>query len=211
MDQDTLRFINTFGPWLSAIGTLIAVAVSLHLARRSDQLKLEVRVGLRNVGVMPALVKPYTFFLRPNVISDAPPDLLVVSVTNLGRRTARLAQMWWHAGGRARVLGISLPKFRWASRLSFLWTPIINEYSFEFPKILADGDSAFYSWPLEGGGGLKRNFTKSFDNEFAGWWGAIRLRRLRFYVATSTGEVFRQKPEKELLQLFKELAKKPIR
>jgi hypothetical protein len=65
MDQETWRFINTFAPWLSAIGTLTAVAVSLYLARRSDRQKLEVRVGLRNVAVLTDRLlssKPLCFF-----------------------------------------------------------------------------------------------------------------------------------------------------
>jgi hypothetical protein len=197
MDQDTWRFINTFAPWFSAVGTLTAVAISLYLARRSDLQKLEMRVGLRNVGVIPGHLlkdKPYTFFLRPNVISNQPPDLLVVSVTNVGRRTARLTHIYWQAGRGT----------------NFLWTPMRNDYSFDFPpkEPLADGEQAFYSWPLAGHGGLNRNFRQSFDATFDGWKGAWRLWRLRLCVATSTGDVFRQKPEKELLQLFKKLAKK---
>jgi hypothetical protein len=195
LDPETWRFINTFAPWAAAIATFSAVAVSLHLARRSDRQKLEVRVGLRNVGVMPQRLikdKPYTFFSRPHVISDVPPDLIVVSVTNVGRRTAKVTQIYWRAGRGT----------------SFIWIPLSNDYSFDFPTPLADGDSAFYSWPLAGGGGFERNFSKSFGDEFAGWRGAVRLWRLRLCVSTSTGDVFRERPEKELRQLFWKLAGK---
>ena len=194
MDQETWRFINTFAPWLSAIGTLTAVAVSLYLARRSDRQKLEVRVGLRNVAVLtdrPLSSKPF-MFLSVNVISNVPPALVVVTVTNVGRRPVKLASMSWQAG-RGR---------------HFLWTTMNNEYSYKFPITLGDGEPAFYSWPVAG---LKKNFTESFGDEFAGFRGAIRLRRLRLCVSTSTGDMFRQKPEKGVLELFKELAneKKP--
>jgi hypothetical protein len=53
MDRETWRFINTFAPWLSAVGTLVAVAVSLYLARKSNRIELEVSAGLRKVAHLP--------------------------------------------------------------------------------------------------------------------------------------------------------------
>lgn len=48
VDEETWKFINTFAPWLSAIGsTLSAVATSLWLAQRDRRVKLSVRASLR--------------------------------------------------------------------------------------------------------------------------------------------------------------------
>ena len=149
MDWDW-RFINTLAPWFSAIGTVSAVVTSLYLARRSDRQMLEVRAGLRTIAVVrggSSGVKDYPFFVRPNVFSNQPPTVLMVSVTNIGRRTAHLAHIYWQVG-RGR---------------SFDGHPPRNELSFEFPIKLADGESAFYSWPLAG---LEKSFI--FGDSFAG-------------------------------------------
>ena len=41
-DRETWLFINGFAPWLAALGTLLAVIVSLHLARRASRLDIRV-------------------------------------------------------------------------------------------------------------------------------------------------------------------------
>ena len=47
MSQKTWRFINTFAPWLSALGTITAVLVALYLARMDRRIQLEVSAGHR--------------------------------------------------------------------------------------------------------------------------------------------------------------------
>jgi hypothetical protein len=46
LDQETWRFINTFAPWLSAAGTVTAVAVSLYLARQDRRVRLSVNASI---------------------------------------------------------------------------------------------------------------------------------------------------------------------
>jgi hypothetical protein len=48
--------------------------------------------------------------------------------------------------------------------------------------------------------------AKEFRAQFTGFYGSIRLWLLRVCVTTSTGEVFRCKPEKELRELVRKIA-----
>jgi hypothetical protein len=41
-DTETWKFINTFAPWVSAIGTIAAVITSLYLAIRDYKIRLKV-------------------------------------------------------------------------------------------------------------------------------------------------------------------------
>lgn len=178
MDQDTWRFINTFAPWASAIGTIIAVVTSLYLARRSDRQKLEVPIGLR---IVPHLDVPRH-------------EVLWVGITNVSRRTTTITLLY-------------LQPVPWRKR-SFPLIPVQGSaYTASLPTTLDDGKAADYMWPRF----MLEETFKHCGDEFTGWWGAVRLHLMCLCVATSTGLVFRRKPEKELLQLFKELAKKPIR
>lgn len=98
MDRESWRFINTFAPWLSALGTITAVVVSLWLARRQG-------IRLRaSVGVFKELVGP-----NPGSRS------VLASVTNCGVRPVRISNIYWQPfpwsrGGyiTARGLGAAL-------------------------------------------------------------------------------------------------------
>ena len=46
MDRETWKFINTFAPWVSALGTTAAVIVSLYLALRTARVKIRVGSGI---------------------------------------------------------------------------------------------------------------------------------------------------------------------
>jgi len=74
--------INSFAGWVSGIGTLLAVIVSLYLARQDSRIRLKLSAGLRQV-----------FTTGP-----APPegrDFIVISVTNIGRRAASVTGLFW--------------------------------------------------------------------------------------------------------------------
>lgn len=58
MDVEFWKFINTFAPWLSALGTIAAVVVSLYLARRDKSIRLEVSAGHRLLAT-PGVKGPY--------------------------------------------------------------------------------------------------------------------------------------------------------
>src|SRR5882672_594175 len=171
MDQDTWRFINTFAPWFSAIGTFTAVVVSLYLARKTNWPDLDLRFGIRIVG---------------GVLDRPAATVVCLIITNVGHRTTTVNKIFFRA----------LP---WRKKGSF-WIPPKNIYSVDFPITLTDGQSATYSSPVPE---FETNFVQGFaDEQLRGFPGrAIRLRLLRIYAGTSTGELFRAKPEKSLLRL----------
>jgi hypothetical protein len=45
MDKEIWQVINTFAPWLSAIGTVSAVIASLYLATRDRRISLKISAG----------------------------------------------------------------------------------------------------------------------------------------------------------------------
>ncbi|MBT4733308.1 hypothetical protein HOB87_15285 [Candidatus Woesearchaeota archaeon] len=61
------KFINTFAPWLSAIGTLLAVAVSLYISYSTRKIALTISSG--------------TYVFNENGIDE---EYLAIYVTNIG-------------------------------------------------------------------------------------------------------------------------------
>ncbi|MFZ5452098.1 MAG: hypothetical protein ACOZF2_09560 [Thermodesulfobacteriota bacterium] len=84
MSQDTWKFINTFAPWLAAIGTITTALVALYLARMDRNIRLEISVGHRLI-VTPGLSGPY-------------PEFLFIRVVNIGHREAQVINIGWKAG-----------------------------------------------------------------------------------------------------------------
>jgi hypothetical protein len=77
---------NSFSNWLSAIGTIAAVAVSLHLARKSGRPRISLSAGHRLV-------------LTPGS-KDKPKEVLVFRVVNTGDRNVRVTNIGWRIGLR---------------------------------------------------------------------------------------------------------------
>lgn len=46
LDSQTIQILNTIGTWIAGIGTLVASAVALLLARRVEKVKLNAKVGV---------------------------------------------------------------------------------------------------------------------------------------------------------------------
>ncbi len=112
-DQDTWQFINSFAPWLAAIGTVAAVITSLYIALRQERIKIKVRATLQILlvqGEGPGHGAEYIGF----------------DVTNLGGRTATVTHLFWRTG---------IFKKR-----QYVWIPPENPFSGQIPAKLEDGD-----------------------------------------------------------------------
>ena len=181
MNKEIWEFINSFAPWLSAFGTLAAVITSLYLARRYDRIALKIKLGIRKAAV-----------LRKDGLEHSE-ELVWLNITNLGRRSTTITNLHWQP----------VP---W-SKKGIIWLAPQNKYSSKFPVSLSDGEDANFALPLEE---FRENF-KDFAHElFSGINGAVRLSLLKMSVHTSTGAVFKRRPEKPLLKLFRRLAEEHI-
>jgi hypothetical protein len=78
-NDETWRFINTFAPWLFAIGTIAAVIVSLYLAFKNRRLNLKVTANLTTIQDEGAVIGTYNS----------------VSAVNLGNREVTITGVGW--------------------------------------------------------------------------------------------------------------------
>ena len=85
LDQETWRFINSFAPWLAAIGTVVAVITALYLARKEARIQLNVRALIRCEVI-------------PGTDLGPGPNYLSVEVSNVGRRAATVTHIYWKTG-----------------------------------------------------------------------------------------------------------------
>jgi hypothetical protein len=120
-DHDTWRFINTFAPWLSAIGTLLAVVISLYLARKTKEIKIKASIGHRIV-IEQGISAPY-------------PEFIMIYVVNEGGRVVTITNIGWEIG---------LIRKRYAVQ-----TLTGHPTSHRIPTRLGDGEEATYLIPLE--------------------------------------------------------------
>ena len=103
------------GTWLSSIGTIAAVIVALYLARRIENVRLKVEVGL--MGVLIGNGKPSQ-------------EHVSIIVTNLGERPVTINTVSWAVGkGKKRRFAIQT---------------LNSPFSAQYPVELAHGKSAHF-------------------------------------------------------------------
>lgn len=119
--KETWLFINTFAPWAAAIGSIGAVIVALYLARRSDQLRLDVSAGVRMV-------------VMGGGLDALPEEVVTIRITNIGRREAEVIGLGWRIGIFRRRYLEQMPSF--------------NPLESPLPVRLRDGEEMFRRIPL---------------------------------------------------------------
>lgn len=121
MDTETWRFINTFAPWLSAIGTILAVISSLYLAYAEKPVKLEIRAGRRVIITQGAKGKF--------------PEFFYIDAINTGHRIVTITNISWKKGFFKKQHAVQVtPK---------------NIYSSDMPIKISDGEEAKWLVPLD--------------------------------------------------------------
>lgn len=123
MSQETWKFINTFAPWLAAIGTLMAVGVSLYLARQDKRVRLNITAGYR--------------VIVSQGMQGKPPGVMAIRVVNVGHREAQITGIGWKVG---------LIIKQHAEQMTIQGDGI----SSPLPTRLRDGDEAVYYFPMDG-------------------------------------------------------------
>jgi hypothetical protein len=83
LSEPTLRLLEVAGQWVSGVGALAAVLVSLYLARRQEAVRLRVSAGVR---------------LSVERGSEETPEYVVIRVVNLGYRPVTVSAIGWRVG-----------------------------------------------------------------------------------------------------------------
>lgn len=177
--QDTWRFFNSFADWLSGLGTLAAVWVALHLARRDDSVRLRISGGI--------------WHLFQRGVSDWREEVVNVNITNIGRRPATVTHVWWEVGLVRKV--------------KYLW--VIGDTSLfgvKLPVKLEDGEEATIGFPLKQFDGNIAKWVS--DSRLTGLLGCLRRRRIRVCASTTANCTFRRVINKDLRDRVKDLARK---
>ncbi|MET3229988.1 UNVERIFIED_ORG: hypothetical protein ABIC54_002173 [Burkholderia sp. 1263] len=120
-DKEQWEIANAVATCIAAVATFAAVAVSLWLAQRPDHIRLKVtaqHLVLLSAG------------------SPERPPYAVVTVTNVGRRPAKVTTIGWQAG-------------RGKSAKHFVQSVVRDGMSNSLPTILEDGSEARWFFPLE--------------------------------------------------------------
>ncbi len=121
MGKEFWIFINTFAPWLSAIGTISAVIVSLYLANKDKKIKLKVTAG-------------YRLLLKPSKKGNTD-EYLFIGIVNKWYREVQITNIGWKTGI--------------VRKRRFVQMVIQNDgISSAMPIRLKDGEEAKYFIPL---------------------------------------------------------------
>ena len=168
-DKDTWRFVNTFAPWFSALGTLLAVITSLWLARRSSRLALRV---------FPAIIKT----VYQDEYRTQTSEFVKISVVNHGR-TAVVTGFGW------------LRLMRIGKRKHWVILPPGGTHTTSFPKKLEFGEEASILLPTATFNKDAEWFLQAIRSA---WFPRLEVRLLRVVVFASTGQQFRVALDKHL-------------
>lgn len=179
---ETWKFINSFAPWLAAIGTLAVAIVSLYIAFTPRPVRLKVSAGLR---------------LILTEGQKGRPEFLVISATNIGHRAAVIDNIGWEFGFIRKRHAIQIPPN--------------NRYSSQIPATVNDGATAKWFFPLDrrhDGSEWLDSFIKDFLLPHPRW----NVRFIKVQLFTSIGKTFEVKLDqgmkKKILEKSRELSKK---
>lgn len=179
MSQEEWKFVNTFAPWLSAIGTLAAVLVSLRLARNKVRVSLTVSVNLK------IIYEP-----TRDGYERAKDDYVAIEVVNTGETEATIGNIAWIGRkGWKKVAAVqNLDDGIYAGS--------------KLPTKLKFGEEARYMVRV------KPHWLSQVAPEFIGWpmwWSALQLRCV---VWTSVGQSFKVRPSPTIRRLLVAEAKR---
>jgi hypothetical protein len=177
VDKEIWKFINTFAPWFSALGTFAAVVVSLYLARISRRVRLKVSAGLefRSINREHLEVGRY----------------ICIRIINVGYREAIITNIRWQAG--------FLGKYAMNQQIDSVETfhnpalPIrLKEQEYSEIYLELSDDNFATAWPI-------RDYL-SFRTK-------IRLYSVRLQVTISTGKIFSSRIDRGLRSEFNRMIK----
>ena len=165
----TLQELDVLGTWVAGLGTLLAVIVSLYLARTLGRIKLRVVVGERKIITQG---------------STETPDVVTVLVTNCSQRPARVTHISWQIGFRKKKNFIQMFNSPGYETL---------------PKMLNEGEEGHFVVPYKTHGNDEdwdKSIAQDLLEDSA--LPRLYISTLRCIVSTSIGQQFKVKVEKSL-------------
>jgi hypothetical protein len=179
MNHETWQFVNTFAPWLSAIGTIAAVVTSLWLARNRTRVRLTVSVRLG-------------FIVEPDAAGeyDGPrQEYVCIGVVNTGETEATITSIGW----------LGRPGWR---RTAWLQNLDDDQYAgSKLPVRLKFGEEVSFRLRLQ------PHWLNSASEDMIGRFPWISAYALRLVIWTSIGQSFKVHPERKILAKLVEAAK----
>jgi hypothetical protein len=159
------NIVNTIAQSVSAIGTLLAVVVSLYLARHQTALRLVVRTSV-------------IFTVTPGVPGSQDGPFFSINIANAGFRDVTVTSLGWRLG--------------WLRRRHFFQTLSLHALSGTLPRKLAPSETVDLVFPMQlflSNTSVLR--ASPSDNRLRSW---IDTRSLRLRVGLSTGEALVVRP-----------------
>lgn len=138
LDQEIQVWVAV-GTWVAGLATLTAAVVALYLARRSERVRLKVRVGLTEV-----------------IIGDGSPfqKHLDISVTNIGERPVTINTVGWAIGkGKHRRYCIQT---------------VSGPFTTQYPVELAHGKTANFMVSFVATPNWSEEFARGFVEDTSG-------------------------------------------
>ncbi len=165
----TLQELDVLGTWVAGLGTLLAVIVSLYLARTMGRIKLNVVIGERQI-ITPGLTEI--------------PDVVTVFVTNCSQRPAKVTHISWKIGF-------------WKKK-HFIQMFNVPGYE-TLPKMLNEGEEGHFVVPYKIHGNDEDWDESMAQHLLEGSsLPQLYISTLRCVVSTSVGQQFKVKVEKNL-------------
>lgn len=161
-----IQIANAAGAWVAGIGTLAAVIVSLRLARRASNVRIEAKAHL-------------IFIMNPGS-SGQDDECIGFEVVNLGDRAVIIESVGWTIGKRSWPFG----KRKTTTTVMQRVDPKLGA---ELPKRLEHGERAEFTYSL------REDWAASFVRTMLPA-SASSLHHLRGQVTTAAGDVIEIKP-----------------
>ncbi len=180
MKPTTFNVLNVIGTWLTGVGTVSAVVLSLYLARRDTRIRLRVNAGHRVI-------------VRPG--ADELPDYCSITIVNHGFRRARVTNIGWKSGFIKKRYSIQQIDG--------------NVFSSPLPIELDYGQEATYLIPFRNQDGA-HHWIDEFPKAVLPKWPFLNVWSLKLRVFTSVGKTFEARPEKGLRDRVVESAKRHL-
>ena len=120
MTPEDWKFINTFAPWFSAIGTFLAVVVSLYLAHTSRRQKMKASASIM-------------LMITQGQREEIYPEYVWLRATNMGHTKVKITNIGWNVG--------------FFKKRTFLQTNPKNIYSSDIPVVVEEGEEV--AWIID--------------------------------------------------------------